>query len=208
MLPSQLKLWPRATSGPSLCHHLSPGTPGTASSPALGAAGRGGGEASFPHVPAERGDTGGTGVLLAPWPPRPPLRSELDSRHRYRLRWPRRGGAAPHPRTRHTPHAQTDSDTDGTRGEPCAPPGRVKASRSGRGLGGVFGYHALKAAVLQASEEARCPRGPPTPALPRTAERGRRQLSFPGPPDPLPSPKPISSQHPRREHAVWVSALQ
>lgn len=55
----------------------------------------------------------------------------------------------------------------------------------------VFGYCALKAAVLQ----ARWPRGTPTPALPHTVGRGRRQLSLLIPPDLLLSSKPISSQH-------------
>lgn len=195
---------------------LSPGTPGTASPPELGAAGAGGGGrgASFPHIPAELG--GYRGHWPPAHPPRPPLPTpEVRTGFQAQVQTAVATGggeprAAPRPRTRHTPHAQTDRQRHRRRSW-----GALRAAGESQGfpvregLGGCFfGYRALKTAVFQASEEAQCPQGPLPPALPRTAGWGGRQFSFPVPPDPLPSPKPLSSQHPRRERAVWVSALQ
>lgn len=142
-------------------HHLHPlpmpptfprGHPSTAFPPELGAAGVGGGGgcgrgASFPHVPAEWGRIwGGSGLLLvrvSPPFPTPEVRTGFQAQVQAAVATAGLGGgdtrdprAAPHPRTRHTPHVQTDSDTDGAGGEPCAPLGKVEASRSGRG-GGV-----------------------------------------------------------------------
>lgn len=89
-------------------HHLHPlpmpptfprGHPSTAFPPELGAAGvgGGGGDVAGEHLfPTSLQNGGGYGGAVASCssvcpPLSPPLRSEPDSRHRYRLRWPRRG---------------------------------------------------------------------------------------------------------------------
>lgn len=73
---------------------------------------------------------GSPDLLLIP-PAFPPLRSELDSRHRYSHGGGATSSSAPTDTT-HTP--RTDRHTD----LPHVPPGRVKASTSGRGWGGYF----------------------------------------------------------------------
>lgn len=77
----------------------------------------------------------------------------------------------------HPTHRQTATQT-ALEGSPARH--QVESRLPGQGgVGGDFGYRALKAAVFQASKEAQCSQGPLTPALPCTAGWGRRQLSFP-----------------------------
>lgn len=78
---------------------------------------------------------GGPDLLLIFRPHRPPLRSELDSRHRYSHGGGSHGQLRTHGHDTHATHRQTHRPCWQ---EPHAPPGRAKASRSGRGWGGYF----------------------------------------------------------------------